>query len=739
MTTSSDQNAAPPINGISSLDYPSQPGQKPLRWIERSLVFIAFLATFLAVLLLLFWLYFNLIVPAQGRVQYVPQNPTIIHNGRTLQIEYPTLLLADDKPAEVRLILRGGTPTIKDTFVLTGTIPYGLAVVTPTYQANAAPMSLIITPTNNSKPQTEIFALINTKTIDGFPFLITKTVVITSNFVDASPLKLTFSVESTWGTAMRSFVNSSVNEKSPLIIVAVALLSGAGVWFTRWIERELEREKAEHADRLIIQIREYLEKGKAKEAQSLLTKLEREKLETFVLESVTIAKNLVKLFDANLNDKLVPLVQNGRNWPDACVAAYLKAHEKLSSASPAELREALLHLPRGQIKSIDLQDSLDKAARLKVPIQPFRWPDRSGILPTISPSRSLPFLETIPNSLNPFGCKRAEEDVYNLFSPKRGAFWPGHSLLHELDRGRYPYLVFAPGGSGRSALALALGRYHASPSLLSLYLPGQPTQNDIRAAFTRLLLNFCKTHPTRLSEVSVTERELLSHLFVTELGQQFTLAELQEALSECETALWLQDANKEQKPYWISLSRAQLQLLKQDVSNIENQTHLNERGMREIVRSASVLKFERVILVLDVTTTITAVDWANQFILPNLWRWHLEGLPTLLFLPSTAANQIQSTDSIINQAMLTWNREQLVAMVQARYRAFAGQRAFIQNLFADSNLFDKMIDACTLNGHYFNPRRFIQLWDCTIRKIPSGQTTINLTDLRRGIRQLSTL
>jgi len=546
-----------------------------------------------------------------------------------------------------------------------------------------------------------------------------------------------------------AFVTTAVNKASPLLIVVAFLVPLLGAALQKYAEnfqaeqekRRLEKKAQEEkrARKLVEQFQNYICLGDVEKAEGLW-KEDNWPVEVLKDEWET-GNALLKLArlegleeDEKVNSEVLKgLVQNGRVWPDACLAAFTSAWVKCRK-SPRKheqsLKEARSLLPiseasqkfQNQLAQIEMEIvGREKAQYTFKPI--LNWPD-------LPPKPYLPAVpkwvkSAVPGNQDPFADIKSETNLYFLyrFQEKSYLFWNGHPLFDLLFRLEEPALVLGDPGSGRTAMAYGMQFFATRREVLALHLPGTPSEEGIQKGFAAALLDFIRRYPDKLRLLTGGERQVVARLLVNYFGKESAVSLVENA----HTHLFSPRSRIDKKDRKICSD--QLLLLNEAVKSIKEG---KIGSWCSLVHAAvKALRFERVYLVLDAPET--AVDWLNDDIIPRLQEWQAQGLYTILFVPNPAAPNLDLQRlPIQSKHYLTWNKEQFTAMIERRYQAFAGERRTIYELFED-DAFEHMVNKCQSNNHY-NPQRFMQLWQQITQQLPADKNhKINKDDIDNAV------
>lgn len=492
---------------------PAEPEKKPLimRWVtdhpDRILIGLTVFTVGLALLFLALWVVTNLLWAAEDAELRLIEK-TNSETGAVVRVDYPAVVLANSQPVTFTFTVRNVTDTVTVAVPILDSVRQ---VVTAASEVAPLTMTLPITPiTGNAGVAT--IAFVNAKIDRGIRSWTCMNVSV------SAPVSLTvpvcFNVEGTWGLAARSFISIAVTDKSPLIVLIVTFITGTGALLPGLLrqqaDRNADRRKKEEERRVQQQeaamqrrkdkaaqavrfFRGHLVKQELEAAQGDLRELEDPALVNFAAVELPLMRSLVQLATAPDDADLIELVKQTAIWPNECAAAYLMAYQRLHHINPSVLREAKNFVPAGFVSDETLRADLQKAAQSFPEVQRLIWPVVRNL--------------AVPVSDNPFQHGLADDDRAALFgvpsNDRRPAYWPGHTVSGAVRNSDRPQVVFGEHGSGRTAMSLALGKYMIGQSIrLSLYLPGQPTNDGISSGYARLLLDFVQAYPTHLSKLT---------------------------------------------------------------------------------------------------------------------------------------------------------------------------------------------------------------------------------------------
>lgn len=198
----------------------------------------AIISAFTAVVFALLWVVTSLYTPYEN---YKVLQEIVTVDGQYLKIEYPRRVLANSKPVNLILTLNGAM-TADEEFTLT--FPGEIRI--SGYQDNASKRAI----THKFKASVEggrVYKIIffNSKTIeDSWWHTYTGQIVyLNSKDLKIENLPIKIQLETVGWARIRDFVNSSVGDKSPLILLASGLISWAGTYLLQFIKDKRERQK----------------------------------------------------------------------------------------------------------------------------------------------------------------------------------------------------------------------------------------------------------------------------------------------------------------------------------------------------------------------------------------------------------------------------------------------------------------------------------------------------------------
>jgi hypothetical protein len=663
-----------------------------------------------------------------------PQDDLTVHNTVAEQpritVAQPRTILANGSPAALLVTVWNETAVVQATTLTITKSPTLPVLFVENPQAMTVSRTWTVSPTT---AMTDVVELVN----DGGETAVFRQPVSLS-FTTSEQDRITTQTyaEGIPGLRLRQFVNNTVNQASPLIILVAFLVPGLSAISQQMIknrketrqkeaedkqkkeeesQRRQQEEREEAMQKLIEQVRRQLRLGDVHEASQLLSDI-KSSTETSAGEwdkQVELITELLKLAELKLKStEIGDAVEKGREWPHELVACYLAAWNKNDDKEyRAALTKARRLLPVAQINP-ELQDSLamveleivqrEKAAGEFKPVLNWPLPPQHrgvGVKPVS------PFIaKQVPNGRDPFAHEYTEDELSDLFADEtKLAFWGGHPLFNALFTVDRVTLVHSAPGNGRTAFAYGLHYYAARREVFALYIPDQPDIPEIQRRYVLHLCDFVLAYPGYLRRMTTAEMDLLAHLLAAQMGKPVVLGRIQArqaALSACGGSGAKQDHASD---------RAQLQLFARKIEAVpRKQDNSADWVMSGISTAVHALGFKRAFLVLEANNPNLA-EAMMETLLPQAMRWQASGFFTIFFL--SQASLLKEQRGEYYRWPLTWTFAQLERAITWRYRAFAGAHKTILALF-ETGVFETILrqSSCGDDNLSYNPRKFIQLW-----------------------------
>lgn len=161
-------------------------------------------------------------------------------NGQRFKVEYPSLVLADDTPANLIITLNAPIDNNKNVKI---TFPEEIRL--SDYRENASVRLIEKQFTSSAGKDDRVikFVFYHSKTVMGNLLYGNQVVKIESAYLPNGILNVKIPMETNRWAGIRSFVNNSVEDKSPLILLASGLISWAGSYLLQFIKDKRERQK----------------------------------------------------------------------------------------------------------------------------------------------------------------------------------------------------------------------------------------------------------------------------------------------------------------------------------------------------------------------------------------------------------------------------------------------------------------------------------------------------------------
>jgi hypothetical protein len=316
---------------------------------------------------------------------------------------------------------------------------------------------------------------------------------------------------------------------------------------------------------------------------------------------------------------------------------------------------------------------------------------------------------------NPFPYEKAEEDTPYLFAEEKALFWSEHPLSKTLGDSCGATLVTGEAGSGKTALALALGEYRFvvnKHTTFSCYISGTPRLDEIYENLARSLLSFIKRLPSFLILLGEERRHLLAQVLLNKFDKNLVLGQLEQA-SQTNKWKWLGRAGDDEtkRKIWEAEACTHIKLLSDAVAVSAPCTYSDYQWMVAFMACIRSLEFEKsAYIAIDAGSDFTW-GWYSETILRQQHRWREINLHTVTFHTPRRLHKKQIENEWLNRFELKWDEEQLKAMIQWRWDNIYRRRPFA-TLFAQ-NASQRIILSSALN-----PRCFIQLWNGVFQNEP---------------------
>jgi hypothetical protein len=379
-------------------------------------------------------------------------------------------------------------------------------------------------------------------------------------------------------------------------------------------------------------------------------------------------------------------------WPDEFAGALCIAAEQFGK-NRQDLRQMLRAFPIDRCSEETQKWVFQTRQRLKAdhPPQPRVWP-------TTVVNKKLSHLTA--NLKNPWIDNDALLEEEYLFRAQGGLFWRDHPLFLLSEQSHGPLLAFyGENGSGKTALALALGKYARSPFTLGTYLDGVYSTEDILTGLGTTLLNFILNHPTFLTDCPPHVKQLTGSVLVTARGVESLKAEIRRR-SNPDTWNWLRRAETpRQSAQWKVEASTQLTGLEKQINTAKV---VDPREWFLILQEVcQALKFEAIRLCLDINQPVEK-NWLEEEILRYKALWSYAGIQTFLF--SSSEDFQKNSTYLPNAKPISWTSSQLDTLFRSRWQT-VNPTTNPEFYFANPDEFSMLIERA--NGL---PGRLCMLW-----------------------------
>ncbi|MCX7841268.1 MAG: ATP-binding protein, partial [Anaerolineae bacterium] len=318
-----------------------------------------------------------------------------------------------------------------------------------------------------------------------------------------------------------------------------------------------------------------------------------------------------------------------------------------------------------------------------------------------------PWQERLP--VNPFPNEYAEDDRELLFSRETLAFWEEHPLYQKVTRTDKTEIITGESGTGKTAMALALGEYLHDKDTLACYLPGLPEERDIQYALAQKMLTFICWHPTLLRRLGQDSRVLLVRVCANALGAPYVLAALDSV--SVEDLSYVKEGQDREREIRSDIVRSQLRLFRDTVASLPtNHYDTFEVWSKALAHCAQALGFKLPIRVVIDASGEHLAEWIND-ILSRVSSWKMNGMIAKIFVSSNIENTVRfpiNHSGWLVVSKLEWDAALLSQMLDHRFEnIMTVQECRIKRPeIASDELWAQMIVQAKVN-----PRCFVRLWN----------------------------
>jgi hypothetical protein len=632
-----------------------------------------------------------------------------IDETRTLEIWGPSILPAEETGAEIEFTLHQ-TDISNTQFVLTVTLPAEIILSSENDNAFAHQVELHFT--GALADETQTLSLVNARTVAGLGILEREILLKGQAAEEEAVLEesIPLGVEPTGRAVLRRYGGGG--SEVPLFPLVTLFISVAG-----WVYQEIRRRKEEEDKRreeeekqeekarqeaasTLSRLRQEIKSGQIEQAAQTLEALRQSKMEDYLEKrDLRMVAQLLALAKGNFEG--IEIQSSAENWLEEAAAALAYAAEN-NPTSRLQWEALLRKFPVEKLRE-ELRSRLETARTVlgaNTPLQGWEWPP-SPVKVEI-PSFNTPLADL---KKNPFPFPAAEDEQGLLFAQETAWFWAEHSLFNILKNSRGAFLVQGEEGSGKSALALALGNYRRSVGdrAFSCYLAGVPNISQIRHALAEQLLSFIEHLPSHLALLGDEQRRLLAYTLLTELSRPVVLGRIEYA-SQPVHQKWLNEVSADLKPIWEAETVTHLRLLRQAVLDIDQPSFSETQWWLALQSCLRSLGFDNSIYVVLDAGREFSWGWYEEVILPHRHVWADFGVHSITFCsPPLPARKLRNLDGL-HTAELKWPASDLKKMIEHRWQNIYPLLS-LRSVFAE-NALDTMLQRAA-----FNPRPFIVLWN----------------------------
>ncbi|MEJ5240012.1 MAG: hypothetical protein WHS87_02310 [Anaerolineales bacterium] len=490
------------------------------------------------------------------------------------------------------------------------------------------------------------------------------------------------------------------------IFPIVTLFFSLAAFYLQYKQQEIKeherREAANRAGNLWEQTRQAIRSGDIRLAKNILKSIREENLSTYLEKpgEIEIVDRLLRLAEGEFRSWTEPFPPHG--WTSEAAAALIYAAR---------------HYPTDRSISLNLfrtfpQHDLDAEQRRTFQeihrelsnalIVERRWP----LLPTVIRQSEKPDLSTIFPAV-----AQGEKEETVLFSEQRGMFYPGHPVYSQIQSTREICLVVGEAGSGRTALCLALGRYHilddAPIYSFGCYLPYAAQTNLLRQALAARLLEFIEANPSQLINLEDPQRQLLARFLGTSLGITVVRAKLSEKLyreisqskvyraSDSGSSEEMFQERENGKTVRETAIRIHIQMFLEMLSTVDETTS-EERWPVMLAGCLQALEFKQCHVAFDLHDLYPPA-WYRQVILP-FWEEVSLYWPGALHIVIGLPRDIYPFPPQAARYFLEWTNTELENLLNYRWEQ-TGSKQPLRSLF-QGNAFDLLLLKAGGNPRY---------------------------------------
>lgn len=627
-----------------------------------------------------------------------------LENGCILEVWGPAIIPLET-PVDLYFALRQHQQNVScEPVTLQVEIPEDLVILSPSPNPLARQVVLVFNGSNPKRTQT--IQVANAKQRSG---LVTASLSIKLNQKQDKEMgqeqseeigTIDIQVEQTWRGVLRKAGGGGDSiPLGPLITVITS------VWtlLNQYLQaaKEKEKERAQQANERMGKMQQALKERNLETTEKNLMQIEQQGLEAYLeAGDLTLVRRLIQLAKGSIS----PLSFEGlsQEWLEVAAGAILYA-ARYNLTDRQGLEELMRSFPADKLKDTSLKEewmAVSNNIGVEIPSQAREWPR-----PTL---RQWPAFVSPPGAgieYNPFSHDRAEKEEAYLFAHPKGLFWSDHPTFQRLNERRSAWIVGEP-GSGKTALALAIGKYLLSNDVFAekgfgYYFRYLPTVTEIRHALTGRLLDAILQAPSYLPS-GEEQHCLLAEVLLTALSAGLILGRIEQTVLNSNWS-WLEKTqDKTQRAIWRAEACSRLRLLAESVRKCNP---LSQDALWPGAWSTAIhfLGFEictRLAFDLDAPPLLKQ----ESDTLDTLARWTEYGIHTLVFsLPDKRLGQALA--GWTSHLDLTWNETDMGKMAKWRWEQVYPERKF-ETLFENSDA-----EIFFFQRAQGNPARLIRLWN----------------------------
>lgn len=211
--------------------------EKRLDFWANMLAGFAIISAVTAVMFAVLWGITSLYAPYEN---YKVLKEVDLGNGQRFKVEYPGLVLADNTPEKLIITLNAPIDNNKNVKI---TFPEKIRL--SDYRENASVRLITRQFANSDGKDDQVITITfyHSNTVRDNLLYSNQVVKIESAYLPNETLNVKIPMETNRWAGIRSFVNNSVEDKSPLILLASGLISWAGTYLLQFIKDKRERKK----------------------------------------------------------------------------------------------------------------------------------------------------------------------------------------------------------------------------------------------------------------------------------------------------------------------------------------------------------------------------------------------------------------------------------------------------------------------------------------------------------------